>query len=112
LQDYIAWIDQNLLDMIHPQLYRRNFWSYKGLVDQLVDTQFRNGQILKLSPGILLKIGSYRITEDELLKAIEYNRFRGIKGEVFFFYEGLRENNNALGNALRKGPYRTPAPRW
>ncbi|MEA5519929.1 glycoside hydrolase family 10 protein [Limnoraphis robusta] len=112
LQDYIAWIDQNLLDLIHPQLYRRNFWSYKGLVDQLVDTQFRNGQILKLSPGILLKIGSYRITEDELLKSIEYNRFRGIKGEVFFFYEGLRENNNALGNALRKGPYRTPAPRW
>jgi hypothetical protein len=36
---------------------------------------------------------------------IDYNRYRGIPGEVFFFYEGLRENNNALANALRQGPY-------
>ena len=112
LQDYIAWIDKNLVDMIHPQLYRRNFWGYKGLVDQLVDTQFKNSQLSKLSPGILLKIGSYRIGEDELLKAIEYNRHRGVKGEVFFFYEGLRENNSALGNVLRCGPYSKRVAPW
>lgn len=111
LQDYIAWIDQNLVDLIHPQLYRRNFWSYKGLVDQLVDVQFRSHQLPKLAPGVLLKIGSYRMSVDELLKSIDYNRFRGINGEVFFFYEGLREDNNALANALRKGPYSSPA-RW
>ncbi|MGF1676985.1 MAG: hypothetical protein ACFCUV_25370, partial [Rivularia sp. (in: cyanobacteria)] len=26
-------------------------------------------------------------------------------GEVFFFYEGLRDNNNALAKVLRKGCY-------
>ncbi|MGL5080987.1 MAG: glycoside hydrolase family 10 protein [Microcoleaceae cyanobacterium] len=105
LQDYMTWIDRGLVDLIHPQLYRRNFWGYKSLVDQLVDTQFKSWQLPKVSPGMLIKIGSYRISADDLLKAIEYNRFRGIQGEVFFFYEGLRENNNALANALRDGPY-------
>lgn len=109
LQDYIAWIDQDLVDLIHPQLYRRNFWGYKGLVDQLVDVQFRDWQLPKLSPGILAKIGSYRMTSDDLLKAIDYNRFKGVKGEVFFFYEALRENNNELARTLSKGPYAVPA---
>ncbi|NJK37524.1 MAG: family 10 glycosylhydrolase [Oscillatoriales cyanobacterium RM2_1_1] len=111
LQDYIAWIDQNLVDLIHPQLYRRDFWGYKSLIDQLVNVQFKADQLTKLSPGMLIKISSYRISEVELIKAIEYNRFRGIRGEVFFFYEGLRENNNALAHALRQGPYAKPA-RW
>ncbi len=109
LQDYIAWIDQDLVDLIHPQLYRRNFWGYKGLVDQLVDVQFRDWQLPKLSPGILAKIGSYRMTSDDLIKAIDYNRFKGVNGEVFFFYEALRENNNELAKTLRKGPYAVPA---
>ncbi|MDY7021848.1 MAG: family 10 glycosylhydrolase [Cyanobacteriota bacterium] len=112
LQDYIAWLDQDLVDIIHPQLYRRNFEGYKSLLDQLVKTQFKASQLHKLSPGILLKIGSYRISEAELLKAIAYNRRRGVNGEVFFFYEGLRENNNALGNALRLGPYSTRVNAW
>jgi len=109
LQDYIAWIDRDLVDMIHPQLYRRNFWSYKGLVDKLVDVQFRDWQLPKLSPGLLVQVGSYNISPDDLLKAIDYNRYRGVRGEVCFFYEGLRQNNNALANALKRGPYASPA---
>ena len=52
-----------------------------------------------------MKVGSYRISPEYLLQAIEYNRASGISGEVFFFYEGLREENNALAKVLRKGPY-------
>ncbi len=105
LQDYLTWIEQGWVDLIHPQLYRRNFWSYKGLIDQLVNQQFKKEQILKLFPGILIKVGSYRVSTRDLLKMIDYNRYRGIQGEVFFFYEGLRENNDALAHALRQGPY-------
>ncbi|MGF1494505.1 MAG: glycoside hydrolase family 10 protein [Microcoleaceae cyanobacterium] len=108
LQDYIAWIDQDLVDMIHPQLYRRNFWGYKSLVDQLVDVQFKKHQLPKLSPGVLIRVGDYQISPEDLLKGIEYNRFRGVSGEVLFFYEGLRANNNALANALKQGPYAQP----
>lgn len=105
LQDYISWMQQDLVDILHPQLYRRTFRDYQGLIDQLVNSQFTSYQIPKVYPGILVKIGSYRISVDELLKAIDYNRSHGILGEVFFFYEGLRENQDELAIALRKGPY-------
>ena len=39
------------------------------------------------------------------MKTIEYNRACGIQGEVFFFYEGLRDNNNAIAAVLRQGYY-------
>jgi hypothetical protein len=39
------------------------------------------------------------------MQAIEYNRDRGISGEVFFFYEGLRDNNNALAKVLQNNAY-------
>ncbi|MFE1743625.1 WG repeat-containing protein [Coleofasciculus sp. H7-2] len=110
LQDPKAWSDRGLVDMIHPQLYRRDFFSYKQLVDSLVAQQFTAEQLPTLMPGILLKVGGYRISADYLLQAIAYNRFCGIQGEVFFFYEGLREDNDALAKALRSGPYAQPAP--
>ncbi|MFH7025367.1 MAG: glycoside hydrolase family 10 protein [Heteroscytonema crispum UTEX LB 1556] len=105
LQDSPAWLNQGLVDIIHPQIYRRDFISYKSIIDKLVNEQFTEETLPRLAPGILMKIGSYLISPEYLLRAIEYNRDRGILGEVFFFYEGLRENNNALANVLRTGPY-------
>ena len=112
LQDSQAWIDRGLVDMIHPQLYSRDFGAYKQLVDQLVINQFTSEQIPSLLPGVLMKSGTYRISPDYLLQAIAYNRSRGIQGEVFFFYEGLREDNDALAKVLRSGAYSQPAQPW
>jgi len=100
LQDSQTWLKRGLVDLIHPQIYRRDFESYRRIVDRLVTEQFTPEQLPKLAPGILLKLGSYRISPEYLLQALEYNRFRGIQGEVFFFYEGLREDNDALGKLL------------
>ena len=105
LQDSQAWLERGLVDLIHPQIYRRDFQSYRSIVDRLVTQQFTTEQLPKLAPGILVKLGSYRISPEYLLQAIEYNRSRGIRGEVFFFYEGLREDNDALAKVLRAGPY-------
>jgi uncharacterized lipoprotein YddW (UPF0748 family) len=110
LQDSQSWIDQGLVDLIHPALYRRDFESYKQLVDRLITEQFKSSQLSALVPGILLKVGSYRISEELLLQKIQYNRDRQIQGEVFFFYEGLRENNNALAKALRQTFYAQTLP--
>lgn len=110
LQDSQSWIDQGLVDLIHPQLYRRDFEEYKLLIDRLVTQQFTPAQLPTLIPGVLLKVGSYRISPELLLQMIQYNRDRGIRGEVFFFYEGLRDDNNALGNVLRTGPYAQSVP--
>ena len=99
LQDSKAWLERGIVDIIHPQIYRRDFESYKREIDKLVTVH--SSQLGKIAPGILIKIGSYRISPDYLLQAIAYNRSCGIQGEVFFFYEGLREDNNALAEVLQ-----------
>ncbi|MDM9380606.1 family 10 glycosylhydrolase [Chlorogloeopsis sp. ULAP01] len=105
LQDSRTWMGRGLVDMFHPQIYRRDFLSYKNELNKILNEQLFAQIRPKLTPGILMKIGSYCISPEHLLQAIKYNRACGIRGEVFFFYEGLRENNNALAKLLRKGPY-------
>ncbi|MEG4838496.1 family 10 glycosylhydrolase [Microcoleus sp. B9-D4] len=107
LQDSKAWVDKNLVDMLHPQFYRRDFNAYKQLVDKMISGQLSGQQVKCVSPGILLtnRGSKYSITPEQLLQVIAYNRSCGIQGEVMFFYEGLRDNDNALAKVLKKGPY-------
>lgn len=105
LQDSQTWLQKGLVDIIHPQIYRRDFNSYKNVVDKLVKQQFTDSNRVKFAPGVLMKLGSYNISPDYLLQLIEYNRACGINGEVFFFYEGLRDNNNALAKVLKQSYY-------
>lgn len=110
LQDSKTWTDWGLIDLIHPQLYYRTFTEYQNLLDKLLSQQFTLAQQPLLAPGILLKVGSYRVSSEILLQKIQYNRQRGIKGEVLFFYEALRENNDELAKALRSSVYKQPIP--
>jgi uncharacterized lipoprotein YddW (UPF0748 family) len=105
LQDYPTWLKEGFVDIIHPQIYRRNFLSYKCILTRLVNEQFNDRTLPKLAPGILIKLGKYRISPKDLLRVIELHRQLGINGEVCFFYEGLRENNYQLARVLRNGPY-------
>ena len=75
----------------------------------ILDQHYGRPAAPELTPGILVKSGSYRITRDHLLEAIRWNREQGIRGEVLFHYEGLRENDDELLRALREGPYSEPA---
>jgi len=105
LQDSPTWLNRGIVDIISPQIYRRDFRSYQAIADKLVTQQFTDANLSKLAPGILMKLGNYSISPEYLMQAIEYNRQVGIQGEVFFFYEGLRENNNALAKVLRNELY-------
>ncbi|MBC1241146.1 glycoside hydrolase family 10 protein [Nostoc sp. 2RC] len=105
LQDSPTWLNRGIVDIIHPQIYRRDFSSYQTIANKLVTQQFTDTNLSKLAPGILMKLGNYCISPEYLVQAIEYNRQVGIPGEVFFFYEGLQKNNHALAKVLRNGPY-------
>ncbi|TAE57702.1 MAG: hypothetical protein EAZ76_06595 [Nostocales cyanobacterium] len=105
LQDYPSWLKQGFIDIIHPQIYRRDFLSYKCILRRLIYEQFTDIMLPKLAPGILIKLGKYTIKPELLVKVIEYHRQVGINGEVCFFYEGLRDNNDLLGKVLRKSVY-------
>lgn len=107
LQDSQAWVDKKLVDLLHPQFYRRDFNGYKQLVDRLIGEQLSSEQLRCVSSGILLsnRGSNYSVNPELLLQVIAYNRSRGIQGEVLFFYEGLRDNGNALAEVLKNGPY-------
>jgi uncharacterized lipoprotein YddW (UPF0748 family) len=105
LQDSVTWMQRGIVDMIHPQIYRRDLLSYQRVIDKLLREQFTHETLPKLAPGMLIKIGSYHISADDLIQAIAYNRACGISGEIFFFYEGLRANNNALAKVLKQQIY-------
>ncbi|QSV68825.1 MAG: family 10 glycosylhydrolase [Aphanizomenon flos-aquae DEX188] len=108
LQDSQTWIDLGLVDLIHPQLYHREFELYQRDIDRLYEKQFTKQQLPQLIPGILIKQSTYRITPEHLIKAINYNRSVGIQGEVCFFYEALREDNDALAKVIKSGIYSQP----
>jgi uncharacterized lipoprotein YddW (UPF0748 family) len=104
LQDVPAWLDRGLVDLVHPQLYRRKLDEYKGLVDDVVD-RFGQEKASIISPGILTRIGTYQISSDTLWKSIVHNRRSGIRGEALFFFESLKIKNNALATFLKNKDY-------
>jgi len=107
LQDWPAWIQAGAADVIHPQCYRYDLKSYKKVIDDLKNQE--SSRFPHLYPGVLMKVGTYTISPDLLLDCVQYHRKKGFHGEVFFFYEGLRENNDRLASVLLESFYSKPA---
>jgi uncharacterized lipoprotein YddW (UPF0748 family) len=107
LQDWPAWIEAGAVDLLHPQCYRYELASYKEVIDKL-DALPAAG-FPHIYPGVLMNVGDYVIEPDFLLDAIQYHRKRGYNGEVFFFYEGLRKENDKLAKTLLRSFYLNPA---
>ncbi|MBI9071048.1 MAG: family 10 glycosylhydrolase [Melioribacteraceae bacterium] len=111
LQDAQTWIDEGIADHFIPQLYRYNLSEYLFELNQAILQTGDKKEIL--FPGLLLNIGTgsneYIMSADYLMSAIKANRERGINGEVYFFYEGLRKNNNLIGDLLKSTHYKNPA---
>ncbi|MDZ8052883.1 MAG: WG repeat-containing protein [Aulosira sp. ZfuVER01] len=109
LQDSQAWVNLGLVDLIHPQLYWREFELYQRDINRLIANQFTQQQLPQLIPGVLLKQNTYRIDPAHLTQALNYNRSVGIQGEVFFFYEALLEEDKLLAKLLKSEFYsKTP----
>jgi uncharacterized lipoprotein YddW (UPF0748 family) len=112
LQDAKTWIDEDIVDHFIPQLYRYDFNSYLYELNQAVN-QVGNDKLDILFPGILMNIGTgsnaYVMSDAYLTQAIQANRSKGLKGEAYFFYEGLRKNNDQLGNLLKDNFYQEKA---
>ncbi len=112
LQDWPSWLSGGYADLVIPQCYRYELPAYKSTLDELIPDFLKvSPSDRKIFPGVLMNVGDYVMSEDYLLQVIEYNRSKGYQGEVFFFYEGLRKNNDRLAKVLLKSFYRQPA-KW
>jgi uncharacterized lipoprotein YddW (UPF0748 family) len=112
LQDVYNWLLMGIPDHFIPQLYRYSISEYSYELNSalgLAGTVNKH----KLYPGILMNLGTgaaeYVIPVDYLMSAMKANRDNGLKGEAFFYYEGLRKNNNFLGDALGASYYKKRA---
>lgn len=90
LQDWPVWLQSGIADYVFVQLYRYNFSAYEQVLKAMV--QQADNKKDKVYPGVLLSLGDGYVAKDSLLKQIvDANRKTGIKGEVFFYYEGLKK---------------------
>ncbi len=109
LQDSRAWVKDGIIDHWVPQLYRYNRADYVFELNAAWNQPINDAGREKLIAGILMNVGSFIIPADSLRLYMQANRTRGVKGEAFFFYEGLRKNNNELGTLVKTEFYQTPA---
>jgi uncharacterized lipoprotein YddW (UPF0748 family) len=99
LQDSKAWIEQGLVDIIHPQIYRSSFFSYRAEVKKIIQL-FPPDSLTKFVPGIALTANGKDITPKDLIKYIQLNRQHNFRGQILFHYEGLRRDHDAVAIAL------------
>ncbi|MEY3053093.1 MAG: hypothetical protein RLY31_2878 [Bacteroidota bacterium] len=96
-QDWPAWVDQGKVDILCPQLYRRDdqgLGVYSSLLTTNLNYANQNKDIYY--PGVLLQVGGYVPNENYLVDVVRENRKKGVKGEVFFFYEGVKLREKAF----------------
>lgn len=91
LQDWVTWVREGWVDMVCPQVYRYKFDGYQRELDKMLMRQISPQNKSKLVPGVLLKVSPYLASEAYLRQMVEYNRSQGLLGEVFFFYEGVKQ---------------------
>lgn len=94
LQDWPTWLDKGYCDFVIPQIYRYDIASYSQTLKAQIDYVKRTPDRSKFYAGLLIQSGTWNTTEEYLDAMITQNRSNGIKGEVMFFYEGLKKNTS------------------
>ncbi|MEL0011373.1 MAG: hypothetical protein VW868_07400, partial [Bacteroidota bacterium] len=107
--------DSGYVDIVHPQAYRYDVSSYKQIIRSMFGQEpfssqgylYRSARDM-VYPGVLIKAGGAFNDDDYILEAVDFNRRYDLKGEVYFFFEGLDEKNNDLADSLFKYKYNLP----
>lgn len=108
LQDSKSWVQLGLIDNVIPQLYQYNISDFNYALNTTWNDVGQYGPAL-FSSGILARVGSYNVDTTFLGQMLTAARAKGSKGECYFFYEGIRANNNTVGTYLKNKFYSSPA---
>jgi uncharacterized lipoprotein YddW (UPF0748 family) len=89
LQDWPTWVDSGYVDAIMPQCYRYDITAYDNVLTQ--QKSYYKNNAVPFYPGVLVKSGATIQPDALMTQFIQSNRRNGFKGEVFFFYEGVKD---------------------
>ncbi len=92
LQDWPTWVKNGWVDQIIPQVYRYDIETYSSTLEANLEFMPTDKRDLFV-PGVLLRVNDYTPSKRFLKKMIKTNRNWGLQGEVFFFYEGLKNHD-------------------
>lgn len=95
LQDWPTWVNFGYVDMIVPQVYRRDSLAYTRTLEAQLRYVLPEKRHL-LYPGVLIRVGDWQPSRELLRYKLEENRRLGMQGEVHFFYEGLEKYHDIL----------------
>lgn len=101
LQDWPTWLEKEYCDYVIPQIYRYDIEKYTATLNE----QLEYLSLLhkdRLFAGVLLQVNGQNPSLEFLDQMIRANRQNGIKGEVFFFYEGLKKHTEYFMNEYNK----------
>ena len=108
-QDWPAWVRDNVVEALSPQLYRRDDQGisvYQSLLN--TNLNYAQNKTKIFFPGVLLMLGSYLPSDDFLVQMIRANRAKGVTGEVYFFYEGVPRKQKVF-KAMYPGKAKFPS---
>jgi uncharacterized lipoprotein YddW (UPF0748 family) len=109
LQDWPEWMARGQVDAVHPQAYRYDVGQYRATVNDILRYGREADSTIVLAPGVLLKSGQKFNGPAYVREALRHDREIGLDGEVYFFYEGLFEQNEFVIDTLSTLFYREPA---
>ncbi|NUN71336.1 MAG: family 10 glycosylhydrolase [Bacteroidetes bacterium] len=104
LQDWPTWLRNGWVDHVIPQIYRYKLEQYVTTLDEIRSSQIAKEEMDRFTPGLLLKVGEYHPSPELLSAMIREHRKRGIEGEVYFFYEGLKYYPEFFRNVYKERP--------
>ena len=101
LQDWPTWVNLGYVDMIVPQVYRKDSTSYASTLWSNIKRVHPDKRHL-FYPGILIKVGDQQPSKELFRFMLEENRRHNISGEVHFYYEGLDAYADIINNNYNK----------
>ncbi|WP_445734425.1 glycoside hydrolase family 10 protein [Mariniflexile sp.] len=100
LQDWPTWINHGYVDLLCPQVYRKDSLSYQKTLKKTMSYIIPEKRHL-FFPGILIQVDDQRPSKELFNFMLKTNREEGVNGEVYFFYEGLSAFENDIKTFYR-----------
>jgi uncharacterized lipoprotein YddW (UPF0748 family) len=83
LQDWPAWLDRNILDVLCPMVYTTD--------PSVFAAQVATARRLTGDHPLWAGIGAYRLTSDQITENVQAARRLGVRGMILFSYDSLTD---------------------
>jgi uncharacterized lipoprotein YddW (UPF0748 family) len=100
LQDSLAWVNKQIVDYLHPQIYRDSYLSYQAEAKKQQAFFCQNNSVV-MAPGIAFTANKINLSLQDIKNILACNHRLGFQGQVFFHYEGLQKDQRQMALVIK-----------